>query len=126
MGVLVVAFLAESWLVYADPSHSGPLVGPALTGARAWHTHGCQACHQLYGYGGFLGPDLTNLASRAGERPLAVRLAVALATGPGGMPVIEVQPEEFEGLAAFLEAMDSTGVGQAHATGSGIPWWEYP
>ncbi|MCH7870146.1 MAG: c-type cytochrome, partial [Planctomycetes bacterium] len=36
----------------------------AKSGLAIWRENNCQACHQIYGYGGFLGPDLTNLMDR--------------------------------------------------------------
>lgn len=113
MLALVACFAVQTCLVYDDERSEAPLEGQALRGAELWHENGCQVCHQLYGFGGFLGPDLTNRASELGEG-FEQRLASVLETGPGQMPRYGSSPEEVAALAAFLTAMDRSGVGQIH------------
>ena len=64
LGILALCFVSQTYLVYADPTETRVLEGEELAGRRVWLANNCQACHQLYGFGGFLGPDLTNAASR--------------------------------------------------------------
>jgi nitric oxide reductase subunit C len=119
---LVGIFLAQTWLVYSDPTGrtAEPLSELADEGRAIWHRNNCQSCHQIYGYGGFLGPDLTNLASRVGfpedsaarAEALDARLATALTTGSARMPVFHMQADQVRALGAYLTALDSTGVGQ--------------
>ena len=116
MCALTACFLGQSALVYLDTPSEESLSGLSLEGARAWHQHNCQACHQLYGYGGFLGPDLTNLAGGLTPAALRSRVEAALTLGPGQMPVIDA---DSAALSAFLEAMDRTGTGQARVATSG-------
>ncbi len=115
MGLLVLVYWVQTGWLWADPSPHEPLTGAALDGASLWHTHNCQACHQVYGYGGFIGPDLTNAAGLHGPDGLSERLAAVLSEGPGAMPVIPATSEEVAALAAFLVALDATGQGQARA-----------
>ncbi|MFQ5767659.1 MAG: c-type cytochrome [Acidobacteriota bacterium] len=64
LGVLILIYSAVSLIAYTNyPSGDDR---PRLTnlewrGLELWRSHNCQACHQIYGFGGFLGPDLTNL-----------------------------------------------------------------
>lgn len=109
LGILFLCFLGQTFLVYADDSPSVELDEVAQQGRRIWLNNNCQACHQLYGFGGFLGPDLTNAAGRLQKQQLADRLAL----GEGQMPKFEVSPVEVDALWAFLTAMDESGVGQA-------------
>jgi len=120
--LLTALFLGQTWLVYSDPAGraGAPLSELARDGRRIWHRHNCQSCHQLYGFGGFLGPDLTNVAERyAGQddpggtsRPLAERLATVLSTGSARMPAFHFAPQQRAALAAFFEELGRTGVGQ--------------
>jgi mono/diheme cytochrome c family protein len=112
--------MLQTGLVYTDASSAPPLSGPALEGRRLWHTHNCQACHQLYGYGGFLGPDLTNAAGRLTPE----RVEQILTEGSGAMPAFEFEPDQREAVVAFLEAMDATGQGQARAAGGPDATWD--
>ena len=114
---LVLCFGGQSLLVYADEPGPVQLEDQALRGAEVWHEESCQSCHALYGYGGFLGPDLTNFASRGDK----TRLDVWLMAGPGAMPQFDLPDEDREALWSWLEALDTSGQGQARAT----DWWEY-
>ncbi len=119
---LVAAFCGQTLLVYGDATgrELPPLSAAALRGRALWHSHGCQACHQLHGFGGFLGPDLTNLATRAGEG-LSARLAGVLDQGRGAMPAFHLSRRAQEDLAQFLVAMNATGVGQVRLGGGAGP-----
>jgi nitric oxide reductase subunit C len=114
MGTLVACFMCQTYLVYSDGDTDVQLEGEALRGAEVWHEEGCQTCHQLYGFGGFLGPDLTNSASNLGAG-FDERLAFVLESGPGQMPAFELEEGDAAALGAFLRAMDETGVGVARA-----------
>jgi nitric oxide reductase subunit C len=107
MAVLVLCFVVQTSLVYSD-ERSEPLSEAAVAGRQVFHRQGCQVCHQFYGQGGFLGPDLTNAASRVDS----TRLASLLTVGSGQMPALGMSDEEIAQVAAFLEAMDRTDVGR--------------
>lgn len=109
---LASTFALQSWFVYSDAPGAIRLEGAALDGRRIWHTHNCQSCHQLYGFGGFLGPDLTNAATRITDE----RLHSILSVGAGAMPAYHLALDERAALGAFFEAMARTGTGQARAT----------
>lgn len=107
LAVLVLLFVVQSSLVYSD-SWSEPLSADAVVGRKLWHRHACQTCHQLYGQGGFLGPDLTNAASRVDSMTLVSLLQV----GSGQMPPIGLDESEISAMLAFLEAMDQPEIGR--------------
>jgi nitric oxide reductase subunit C len=107
LAVLVLCFVVQSSLVYTDDRHE-PLSESAVAGRALWHRHACQTCHQLYGQGGFLGPDLTNAASRVDS----IRLASLLKVGSGQMPAIGLTDVEIASLSAFLSAMDRPEIGR--------------
>jgi len=109
LGILALCFFSQTYLVYSDPTETRRLEGEELAGRRVWLANNCQACHQLYGFGGFLGPDLTNAASRLQRAQLADQLAL----GQGQMPKFDLLEEEVDALWEFLVAMDETGIGQA-------------
>ncbi len=117
---LTACFVGQSWLIYADAPGPVQLEGEALRGAAVWHHENCQACHQIHGYGGFLGPDLTNFARRFPDGGAV--LEAWLLSGPGAMPRFDHLPaDDRQALWAWLEAVDRTGVGQARA----LDWWEF-
>ncbi|MBI2922356.1 MAG: cytochrome c [Planctomycetes bacterium] len=110
MRVLASAFLLLACAgAFVVPWTDGP--GPALTdhersGLAVWRDYNCQACHQLYGQGGFLGPDLTNAVddTRTWEEFEAL-----LTKGYGRMPALRLSPCEQSAVLAFLRAMNRTG-----------------
>ena len=110
MAGLVSAFVGQTILVYTDPTSdaNARLSELALEGRAIWHVNNCVTCHQLYGFGGFLGPDLTNAASRVNRE----RLDDVLTVGSLQMPAFGLSPREIDAVEAFLVAMDATGVGQ--------------
>lgn len=111
--VLVSCFAGQTLLVYADPTSCEPLSAEALRGRRLWHSHNCQACHQMYGFGGFLGPDLTNAIGRLSDD----RLHFILTEGTSPMPSFGFDDDQIAALRAFLVAMDKSGQGQARQRG---------
>ncbi len=89
----------------------------ALEGRDMWHANNCQTCHQLYGFGGFLGPDLTNVAGRADR----ARFDSILTEGSLQMPAFHFSEGEIDALVAYFETLNKTGLGQA-----GVPRMPLP
>ncbi|MCA8953060.1 MAG: cytochrome c [Planctomycetes bacterium] len=113
MASLLACFVGQTAMVYADDTadRTPPLSEQALAGRRIFHDHNCQACHQIYGFGGFLGPDLTN----AGGRLTRERLDDVLTNGNAQMPAFHLDASQIDALEAFLRELDATGVGVPRA-----------
>jgi len=113
MAFLVAMFAIQTTLVYSDPTgrELPQLSEEALEGREIWLARNCQACHQFYGFGGFLGPDLTNAASRLNR----ARLDSVLTNGIAQMPAFHLTATQISAVATYLREMDATGVGQARA-----------
>ena len=120
---LTAVFFVQTWLVYSDPAGRAgpPLSELAQEGSALWHEHNCQACHQLFGFGGFLGPDLTNVADRLGKAVddtadlntlLGSRMETVLTSGSDRMPAFHLAEGERAALIAFFMEVNLTGVGQ--------------
>jgi nitric oxide reductase subunit C len=107
--VLVACFAAQTAFVYSDEPGQVQLSGIALKGQIIWRQNNCQSCHQLYGFGGFMGPDLTNASSRLTPD----WLSIVLVEGISQMPAFHMPEEDIAAIAAYLSAMDKTGRGQA-------------
>jgi nitric oxide reductase subunit C len=107
---LVAAFFVQTWLVYADRAghRTPPLSEHAARGQQVWHDNNCQSCHQIFGFGGFLGPDLTNSAGTLTE----ARLDLILTDGAGLMPAFHLGAEDRAAVLQFLTEVDKTGVSQ--------------
>ena len=125
MACLLAAFGVQTVLVYTD-ERQDPLSEAALRGRALWHDNACQVCHQIYGQGGFLGPDLTNAASRLDVS----RLESLLTVGSGQMPAYHFTEAQIADLASYLEALDRPDLGRGQLRlgvareGSG-PWGDF-
>ena len=103
----LLAFLMYSFAVYRAPHEMTP--GPTdalLAGKKIWQSKNCGACHQLYGQGGFLGPDITNVYSTKG--PEYIKAFVK--AGTPVMPSFKLSDAEIESLISFLQHTDASGV----------------
>ncbi|MFV2090673.1 MAG: c-type cytochrome, partial [Pseudomonadales bacterium] len=76
----------------------------------------CVACHQFYGLGGYMGPDLTNVISRKGD----AYASAFISSGTQRMPDFNLNEAEVGSLIDFLEFVD--GSGQYPAENHEIYW----
>lgn len=77
-------------------------------GKMLWQKYNCQSCHQLYGLGGYLGPDLTNCYSAPHKGP--GYMDAVLQYGTGVMPDFKLTAAERSQIIEFLKYVDSSGV----------------
>jgi len=106
--VLCTAFVFYSGYVYTkgtEAAHASPMNDIERRGADVFQQYNCVACHQFYGLGGYMGPDLTNVISNRGE---AVARAF-IASGTATMPNLGLQPDEVDAVVAYLAFVDQTG-----------------
>lgn len=111
---VVACFFGQGGMVWANAGDQAPeptISTAAQAGQALYRSSNCQSCHQLYGYGGFLGPDLTNAASRLPD----ARFQAILDSGSGRMPAFHFTPEQRQSLVAYLQEIDRTGLGTVRA-----------
>lgn len=75
-------------------------------GKNLFQQYNCMSCHQLYGLGGYLGPELTTAWSDK-DRGEAYIKAFLKMGGPR-MPKYNFSDEEINHLARYLQYVDST------------------
>jgi nitric oxide reductase subunit C len=105
---LCLAFIPYSAYVYTrgtETPHIEPMNDEARYGQELFQEHNCIACHQFYGLGGYMGPDLTNVASNKGS----AYARAFLMSGTQRMPNFDLNDQELDAMVAFLEFVDSTG-----------------
>ena len=106
--LLCAAFIPYSAYVYTrgtEASHVSSITAEARHGQQLFQAHNCIACHQVYGLGGYMGPDLTNVISNKG--PAYVR--AFLMSGTQRMPNFNLNESELDAMIAHLECVDATG-----------------
>jgi nitric oxide reductase subunit C len=109
IAMLVVMFAIYNFLVYsgAQPKEMPKMNALAIKGQQLYQDNNCTACHQLYGLGGYLGPDLTNVISTTGKGEMYVK--AFLNSGVKSMPKFNFTEEEKNALVEYLSAVDKTG-----------------
>jgi nitric oxide reductase subunit C len=107
---LIILFITYNIRLYTQnisSSSASLLSETALKGEHLWQKNNCTACHQIYGLGGYLGPDLTNIASNP-DKGLDYAKAF-FNSGIKSMPKFHFTVDEKEYLATFLNEIDQTG-----------------
>ena len=80
----------------------------AVNGQQLFQNNRCWSCHQLYGLGGYLGPDLTNVYSAEGKGSSYIK--AFLNSGVKSMPQFNFSEEEKNALVEYLKQVDQTGI----------------
>lgn len=103
---LVAIFLFYSFYLYLLlPVKDKSVTEETSKGKIVWQKYNCNACHQVYGLGGFLGPDLTNTYSLKGPAHIKAYLKSGIAT----MPNFPFNEQEINALLAYMQNIDASG-----------------
>ena len=108
MTTLCIAFVVYSATVYTTgtaATSANPMSAEAGHGQDLYQDYNCAACHQFYGLGGYMGPDLTNVISERGE----AYSGAFIAAGTVSMPNFNLDTDEVAALVAYLAFVDQTG-----------------
>jgi nitric oxide reductase subunit C len=109
---LVLLFIIDTAIIYC----SGPenddadsfLTEEAKNGKLLFQEYNCISCHQLYGLGGYMGPDLTNVISTPGKGDLYAKSFVQ--SGTQRMPDFHLDEDQINAIVAYLKYVDKTGI----------------
>ncbi len=107
---LCAAFAVYSvyvWTAGTDIPQTRPPGHQAQAGLALYQEMNCIACHQLYGLGGHMGPDLTNVVSAADKGVDYARAFIE--NGTSKMPDYNLSEGQVDALVQFLKFVDSTG-----------------
>ena len=106
--LLCAAFIPYSLYVYTSgtgASEVNAVTAEVRHGQDLFQEHNCVACHQFYGLGGYMGPDLTNVISTKG----AAYARAFMMAGTQRMPNFNLDDTELDALVAYLEFVDESG-----------------
>ncbi|HIN39921.1 MAG TPA: cytochrome c [Flavobacteriales bacterium] len=108
--VLCTIFFLCSLSVYLEDenvSKGAELITEEVkAGKLLFQDYNCTSCHQIFGLGGYMGPDLTNCMSAEGGPQ---RAEIWLRNGSQKMPNLGLTDEEINNLMAFLAYIDKSG-----------------
>lgn len=109
---LIALFFCHSFFVFTSGTENDPgklyLTEKGRNGKLLFQKYNCSACHQLYGLGGYMGPDLTNIISAEGKGELYAR--AFLKNGTERMPDFNLSEDEIASLVEYLRYTDKTGI----------------
>lgn len=110
---LFCSYLVYSSIVYTKGTEASTVAvnsGAAsiLNGKKLFQKYNCISCHQLYGLGGYLGPELTNACSDPARGELYMR--AFLQAGGTRMPNFHFSAEEVDDIISYLKYVDATAV----------------
>jgi nitric oxide reductase subunit C len=108
---LIALFMVQTALTWTRSTEVPPGLGTlnetAQQGRQLFLDFNCTACHQFYGLGGHMGPDLTNVTRTTGKGAAYARGIIL--HGTERMPMLGVTPEQADAIVAYLEAWASSG-----------------
>jgi len=105
-GVLCIGFLTYTSFLYSHLPAPAPNISSSIAkGKSLWQNHNCTACHQIYGLGGYLGPDLTNVYTTRGS----AFIQIFLQNGNTTMPNYHLTNTEIQALTDYLQSVDQSG-----------------
>jgi len=111
--VITFIFLATIFLVYTGFVYTtgtdfskAVMNAEAVKGKLVFQKYNCTACHQIYGLGGYLGPDLTMTMSQPGKNENFVK--AILKSGTKRMPDHHLSEQEINSLIEFMKYVDAT------------------
>lgn len=109
--ILFISYWLITVLVYVSSGNKESHViaqenQAAQTGLQLWRRYNCISCHSIYGKGGHIGADLSNVISRRGT----VYIKHILEAGKGSMPGFLFHDGDMENLIAYLQHVDQLGI----------------
>ncbi|MBL7890768.1 MAG: cytochrome c [Bacteroidia bacterium] len=106
---LIIVFLIYSTIIFFSgvKGDIGVLSKNGQKGKLHFQKYNCIACHQLYGLGGYMGPDLTNIISEKGKGREYARAFIL--NGTYKMPNFNISRIEAEELLDYLDDIDRSG-----------------
>ena len=109
--ILIALFAGYSLVIYMKATQSDHILPIAeqkivSKGKAIYQQYNCQSCHQVYGLGGYLGPDLTNAWSDPSRGENIIR--ALLKSGGNRMPNFNFDQQQIESLIAYLKYIDAT------------------
>lgn len=109
LSVLIGVFSFYNYIIYTSkPAYKNVHFSEnAIKGENLWLQNNCNSCHQIYGLGGYLGPDITNVYSKDGKG--AKYIKTILNSGIQTMPKFNFSEVEKDQFVQFFKEVDETG-----------------
>ncbi len=106
--ILILSFLLYSLFVYTAGTEVSEIKAnqDAIEGKLIFQKYNCTSCHQIYGLGGYIGPDLTTTMSQKGKEEIYSR--AIMKSGTKRMPDFKLNDTEINLLIEYFKHLDQT------------------
>ncbi len=108
---LISLFIINSIVIYTSGTENDPakayITEESKAGKLLFQEYNCISCHQIYGLGGYMGPDLTNVISERGKGELYAKSFIQ--SGTQRMPNFHLSENDVNALTSYLKYVDKTG-----------------
>ncbi|MBS1572244.1 MAG: cytochrome c [Bacteroidetes bacterium] len=104
--VLGIAYILYSGWIYNDATDFGTTMSAKqIEGKQIYQENNCQSCHQIFGLGGYLGPELTSVMS---DKNRGEAYARAFLENGGGtrMPQFNFTKQQVDAILDYLKYVD--------------------
>jgi nitric oxide reductase subunit C len=107
---LFSSFFVYSIFVYTEGTKFDGIIMSTeeIRGKLLYQKYNCTACHQIYGLGGYLGPDLTNVVSKRKNSELV--MGALLKAGSQRMPNYHLSESEINDIISYLKYIDQVTI----------------
>ena len=109
---LFITFIAyTSWVYTKGTNKASAMNVQQQLGKKIWQQYNCQSCHQIFGLGGYLGPELTTnfgaaTMSVTDSSQYKTYAKIILQNGSIRMPKFNLSPAEIDAVLAYLKYVD--------------------
>ena len=118
--LLFTSYTVYSSWVYTKGTDRGTVMNAQeQEGKKIYQQYNCTSCHQIFGLGGYLGPELTTVISdkRRGE----AYARIYLQSGAIRMPNFHFTPEQINNIIAYLKYVDANAFSYKRGNEQGTP-----
>jgi mono/diheme cytochrome c family protein len=105
LGIAAAVATTSGWKEHHVMVDADKPTDNAVLGKQIWQRENCTVCHSIYGLGGHIGPDLTNLSSKKGNDYTRAMIL----HGNGKMPAFYLNDSEIDALCAYFHYIDQLG-----------------
>jgi len=104
--ILFLTYMSYStWVYTMGTNRASEMSVRQQYGKQLYQDYNCQSCHQLFGLGGFLGPELTTVISDKNRGELYAK--VLLENGAIRMPDFHFSPAQVDAILDYLKYVDA-------------------
>ena len=105
--VLFISYVSySSWVYTKGTDRASEMTPNQQLGKQLYQEYNCQSCHQIFGLGGYLGPELTTVISDKTRGELYAKTILENG-GAIRMPNFHFSPDKVSAIMDYLKYVDT-------------------